>query len=81
VIVSRPAFIPTLPGSPLPNALDQENDCVRFDAVQGIIPPYFILDATIGLIEELARSPATESILVKSIAERTAERSITGDYS
>src|SRR5947209_7052843 len=48
--------------------LDQELECVRFDAAQGIIPPDFILEVTLAQIEELAQTSAADSFVVKSLA-------------
>jgi uncharacterized protein (DUF885 family) len=64
-----------------PKVLDQELECVRFDAAQGIIPPDFIIDVTVGQIEELSQAPAVDSFVVKSLAARTAKHGITGDHS
>jgi uncharacterized protein (DUF885 family) len=62
-------------------ALDQELECVRFDAAQGIIPPDFILEVTLAQIEELAQASAADSFVVKSLAARAAEHRIVGDHS
>jgi uncharacterized protein (DUF885 family) len=64
-----------------PKVLDQELECVRFDAAQGVIPPDFIIDVTVGQIEELSQAPAADSFVVKSLAARTAKHGITGDHS
>jgi len=63
------------------NVLDQELECVRFDAAQGIIPPDFIIEVTVGQIEELSQASATDSFVVRSLAARTAKHGITGDHS
>ncbi|HEY7243266.1 MAG TPA: DUF885 family protein [Xanthobacteraceae bacterium] len=60
--------------------LDQEVECVRFDAAQGIIPPSFVIDVTVAQLQELAQTPALDSFLVKSLATRTAEHGIAGDH-
>jgi len=61
--------------------LDQESECVRSDAAQGIIPPDFIIEVTVAQIEELAQASAADSFVVKSLAARAAERGIVGDHS
>jgi uncharacterized protein (DUF885 family) len=64
-----------------PKVLDQELECVRFDAAQGIIPPDFILEVTTAQIEELAQASAVDSFVVRSLAAQTAEHGIAGDHS
>jgi uncharacterized protein (DUF885 family) len=61
--------------------LDQELECVRFDAAQGIIPPDFIIEVTVAQIEELAQASAAESFVLKSLAAATADHRIAGDHS
>jgi uncharacterized protein (DUF885 family) len=61
--------------------LDQELECVRSDAAQGITPPDFIIEVTVAQIEELAQAPAADSFVVKSLAARAAGRGIAGDHS
>jgi uncharacterized protein (DUF885 family) len=56
-----------------PKVLDQELECVRFDAAQGIIPPDFIVEVTVAQIEELAQASAADSFVVKSLAAQTAD--------
>ncbi|MGA6965836.1 MAG: DUF885 family protein, partial [Xanthobacteraceae bacterium] len=63
-----------------PKVLDQELECVRFDAAQGIIPPDFILEVTTAQIEELAQASAADSFVVRSLAAQTAEHGIAGDH-
>ena len=43
-----------------PKALDQELECIRFDAAQGIIPPDFIVEVTVAQIEELAQASGAD---------------------
>jgi uncharacterized protein (DUF885 family) len=62
-------------------ALDQELECVRFDAAQAIIPPDFIIEVTVAQLEELAQTSAADSFVLKSLAARTAEHGISGDHS
>jgi uncharacterized protein (DUF885 family)/glyoxylase-like metal-dependent hydrolase (beta-lactamase superfamily II) len=71
---------------PLRNARDAENLVARLDQVEklvdsataeareqgarGILPPAFILDATIGQMERFVAPPAAQNYLVTSFAER-----------
>jgi uncharacterized protein (DUF885 family) len=63
-----------------PKALDQELECVRFDAARGIIPPDFIIAATVAQLAGLAQSSAADSYVLKSLSARTAEHAIAGDH-
>lgn len=62
------------------NVLDGEIDQVREDAAQGVIPPNFAIDQTLGQMRDLHKSPASSSLLVTSLARRTVEKKIDGDY-
>jgi uncharacterized protein (DUF885 family) len=61
-------------------ALDQEVECVRFDAASGIIPPDFIIEVTVAQLQELAQTPAADLFVLKSLAARTTEHGLPGDY-
>ncbi len=61
--------------------LDQELECVRFDAGQGIIPPDFILEVTAAQIQALAQTSAADSFVLKSLAARLTQHGIAGDHS
>jgi uncharacterized protein (DUF885 family) len=50
--------------------LDQETQSIRADAETGVIPPAFILDATIARIDDLSERPAPATLLVRSLQER-----------
>ncbi|EQB15407.1 DUF885 domain-containing protein [Novosphingobium lindaniclasticum] len=60
--------------------LDAETDRMREDFGLGVIPPDFILQKTIGLQAGMLATPAGESTLVRSIARRTGEKAIPGDW-
>ena len=59
--------------------LDQETDRIRHDAGLGVVPPDFILDKTIGNLEQLRGTPAAETTLVRSLARRAAAAHAKGD--
>ena len=48
-------------------ALDQETDQIGRDAAAGVIPPDFIIDGTIGLLEQLKAGEAAEHELVGTL--------------
>ena len=60
--------------------MDQECESVRHDVGLGVIPPDFAVAGALKQMEELRRAPAEHSILAASIARRTKEHGITGDY-
>lgn len=51
--------------------LDDQTERLRRDADQGVIPPVFIVDTTIGQLEKAAE-PAERSLVVGSLARRSA---------
>jgi uncharacterized protein (DUF885 family) len=60
--------------------LDQETERVRHDAGVKVVPPDFIIDRTLEQMHTLRSVAPADSILVTSIARRTKERGITGNY-
>jgi uncharacterized protein (DUF885 family) len=60
--------------------LDQETEAVRHDAGQNVIPPDFILSRTLDQMRKLRAQTADQSVLVRSVAQRTKSKGITGDY-
>jgi len=61
--------------------LDQEVETTRHDVARGVIPPDFALAKTLLQMNQL-RSPAPEkSPLTESVARRTREKNISGDWS
>jgi uncharacterized protein (DUF885 family) len=60
--------------------LDQETERARHDEGLGMIPPDFILDKALTQMAQLRDQPAESSILVASIARRTREKAIPGDW-
>jgi uncharacterized protein (DUF885 family) len=60
--------------------LDQETDRVRHDAALRVTPPDFVLDKAIGNLERLRATPPAETTLVRSLARRTGEAHVEGEY-
>ena len=60
-------------------ALDQDTDCIRRDAAQGVTPPDFILDQTLVGLQRLRAQAAGSSVLVRSVADRALAKGL-GDY-
>jgi uncharacterized protein (DUF885 family) len=61
--------------------LDQETARFRHDAGAGVIPPGFLLDKAIKQMAELRAAPADQTTLVSSLARRTGELHLAGDWS
>jgi uncharacterized protein (DUF885 family) len=59
--------------------LDQQTEVVKHDAGLGVIPPDFVLAKTIGNLEKLRAAAPTESVLVRSVADRAKAKGL-GDY-
>lgn len=62
------------------DVLAAETDRMLEDFSIGVVPPDFILKKTIAQQEGMLATPAAQSTLVKSIARRTAEKNIPGDW-
>ena len=60
--------------------LDQETDRIRAEAGRGVIPPDFILKATIAQLTTLRDTDPARSRLINSLVERTAAAGIAGDW-
>jgi uncharacterized protein (DUF885 family) len=61
--------------------LDQESEATRHDIALGVVPPDFALAKTLLQMNQL-RAPAPEkSSLTESVARRTKEKNIPGDWS
>jgi uncharacterized protein (DUF885 family) len=61
--------------------LDQENELVRRDAALGVIPPDFVVDKTLAQLKGFLSTSDDATALVTSIARRTREKNISGDWS
>ena len=62
-------------------AMDQESEQVRHDAGVGVIPPDFVINTTLKQMKSFADTPADQATLVTSVARRTKEKGIDGDWS
>jgi uncharacterized protein (DUF885 family) len=60
--------------------MDQESEIAKRDYAEGVIPPDFILDKALTQMKGFAATPAAESPLVQSVARRTREKAIPGDW-
>jgi uncharacterized protein (DUF885 family) len=61
-------------------ALDQETARMERDFAAGAIPPDFIIDKTLLQMANLTGTPASEMVLTASVARRTAEKNIPGEW-
>jgi len=60
--------------------LDHESDRMRAEYAMGIIPPDFAIDRTVTQMDGMLAQRPDETILVKSIANRTRDKGIAGDW-
>lgn len=60
--------------------LDQETTQFNHDLGLGVLPPSFLLDTAIGQMKALRAVEAGKSRMVASIARRTKEKGIEGDW-
>ena len=63
-----------------PGVLDGELEQVRHDVALGVMPPDFVLDKALIQMTTLRDMPASKANLVQSIARRTREKAIPGDW-
>ncbi len=61
-------------------ALDQETARMERDFAAGAIPPDFVIDKALLQMANLTGTPASEIVLTASVARRTAEKNIPGDW-
>ncbi len=61
-------------------ALDRDSDVTRHDVALGVMPPDFALDKTLTQIGALRNVAADQSVLVTSLAKRTKDKNIPGDW-
>jgi len=66
--------------SALGTVFDQEREAAAHDIALGIVPPDFVLARTLEQMTKLRGQAAEKSPLVDSIARRTKEKKIAGDY-
>jgi len=60
--------------------LGSEDERIRRDAAQGVMPPDFILANVVGQQEDLLKIPPRDARLTQSLARRAAEKKLPGDY-
>jgi len=60
--------------------LDQETAQFQRDTAAGIVPPDFVIDQTVNQLKSLRDAPLAENTLVASIARRTKDKAIAGDW-
>lgn len=63
-------------------ACAMDNDVARqqADAAAGVVPPDFVCDLSLGQMAALRNQPAERTILVTSIAKKTTDAGIPGDW-
>ena len=60
--------------------LDNETGRLRSEYAADIVPPDFAIDKTLQQIGNLTGTPAAQSVLTSSLARRTAEKGVAGDW-
>jgi uncharacterized protein (DUF885 family) len=60
--------------------LDNETGRLRAEYAAGVIPPDFVIDKTLTQLGNLTATPAVQSGLTTSLARRTREKNISGDW-
>ncbi|MBM0106432.1 DUF885 family protein [Steroidobacter sp. S1-65] len=61
--------------------LDNETARLRAEYAMGVIPPDFAVDRTVAMMDGMLAQKPAETVLVTSIATRTREKGIAGDWS
>jgi uncharacterized protein (DUF885 family) len=60
--------------------MDQELEQARHDVKAGVTPPDFVIDKTLIQMQQFLDTPADKATVVTSIAHRTKDKGIVGDY-
>ncbi|MDB5458236.1 MAG: hypothetical protein JWP92_3821 [Caulobacter sp.] len=60
--------------------MDDETAIAQRDYADGVIPPDFVIDKTLIQMKAFAGTPTAEAPLVLSVARRTKEKAIPGDW-
>jgi uncharacterized protein (DUF885 family) len=60
--------------------MDQECEVVRHDVALGVVPPDFALDKTLVQMNGILSQPADSAPMTMSLARRTKEKNIPGDW-
>ena len=61
-------------------AMDNDVSLQTADVAAGVVPPDFVCDLALGQMAALRNQPADRTILVTSIARKTADANIPGDW-
>ncbi|WP_433942701.1 DUF885 domain-containing protein [Brevundimonas diminuta] len=61
-------------------SLDDERERMRIDYVAGAVPPDFVIDRTLTQMGAITGTAVANSVMSQSIARRTAEKNIPGDW-
>ncbi|MEN5053821.1 DUF885 domain-containing protein [Brevundimonas naejangsanensis] len=61
-------------------SLDDERERMQIDYAAGAVPPDFVIDRTLTQMEAITGTAAAQSVMTQSIARRTAEKNIPGDW-
>jgi len=60
--------------------LDNETERLRREYAMGVVPPDFVIDKTLLQLGNLTGTPAAQSGMTTSLARRTAEKNVAGDW-
>ena len=60
--------------------LDGELEVARHDVALGVVPPDFIIDKALTQLRTFLSTPPARATVVESIARRTREKGLEGDY-
>lgn len=60
--------------------MDAERERMQRDFAAGAVPPDFVIDRTLTQMAALTGTPAAESVMSRSLARRTGEKAIAGDW-
>ncbi|HEY2444580.1 MAG TPA: DUF885 family protein, partial [Rhizomicrobium sp.] len=60
--------------------LDNDSEVARHDSALGVVPPDFALDKTLTQLKTLREVDADKSVVAQSLARRTKEKNLAGDY-
>lgn len=60
--------------------MDAERERMRRDFAAGAVPPDFVIDRSLTQMAALTGTPAAESVMSRSLARRTADKGLAGDW-
>lgn len=61
-------------------SLDDERERMQIDYAAGAVPPDFVIDRTLTQMGAITGTAVADSVMSQSIARRTAEKNIPGDW-